>query len=114
MYSYHSLLVIELLLAMVLLVPTAMSFSQSSALHLQPASSRTYLNNNRLYASDDDGGNVIGEEFQPKAEYGVSYIGGDPCGSKYNDDPFDVQVQKPGAQQNCSTDLTVEVRIGTI
>lgn len=33
---------------------------------------------------------------EPKAEYGVSYIGGDPCGSKYNDDPFDAQVQKPG------------------
>jgi len=31
-----------------------------------------------------------------KAEYGVSYIGGDPCGSKYNDDPFDAQVTKPG------------------
>ena len=30
------------------------------------------------------------------AQYGVSYIGGDPCGSKYNNDPFDVQVQKPG------------------
>jgi hypothetical protein len=29
-------------------------------------------------------------------QWGVSYIGGDPCGSKYNDDPFDVQVQKPG------------------
>ncbi|KAL3782972.1 hypothetical protein HJC23_003128 [Cyclotella cryptica] len=30
--------------------------------------------------------------------YGVSYIGGDPCGSKYNDDPFDASkdVVKPG------------------
>ena len=33
---------------------------------------------------------------KPKAEYGVSYIGGDPCGSKYNDNPFDIQDQKPG------------------
>jgi hypothetical protein len=40
-------------------------------------------------SSDDD-------NTQPKAEYGVSYIGGDPCGSKYNDDPFDSQGQKPG------------------
>lgn len=32
----------------------------------------------------------------PKAEYGVSYIGGDPCGSKYNSDPFDAKVSKPG------------------
>eukprot|EP00956_Cyclotella_meneghiniana_P014597 scaffold21932_cov35-Cyclotella_meneghiniana.AAC.5 len=34
------------------------------------------------------------------ASFGVSYIGGDPCGSKYNDDPFDVHanddVGKPG------------------
>jgi len=33
------------------------------------------------------------------AVYGVSYIGGDPCGSKYNDDPFDKASQesfKPG------------------
>ena len=28
------------------------------------------------------------DKFQD-IEYGVSYIGGDPCGSKYNDDPFD-------------------------
>lgn len=39
----------------------------------------------------DDGDVVI-----PKAEYGVSYIGGDPCGSKYNSDPFDSKVSKPG------------------
>lgn len=33
------------------------------------------------------------------ASFGVSYIGGDPCGSKYNDDPFDAHetdVGKPG------------------
>mmetsp|Transcript_17590 Transcript_17590/g.36648 ORF Transcript_17590/g.36648 Transcript_17590/m.36648 type:complete len:155 (+) Transcript_17590:38-502(+) len=33
-------------------------------------------------------------------EYGISYIGGDPCGSKYNDDPFDATSKnnsfKPG------------------
>lgn len=32
--------------------------------------------------------------------YGVSYIGGDPCGSKYNNDPFDASNKedsfKPG------------------
>mmetsp|Transcript_1455 Transcript_1455/g.2212 ORF Transcript_1455/g.2212 Transcript_1455/m.2212 type:complete len:111 (+) Transcript_1455:60-392(+) len=28
-------------------------------------------------------------------EWGVSYIGGDPCGSKYNNDPFDTE-SKPG------------------
>jgi hypothetical protein len=36
------------------------------------------------------------QEPKAAAEYGVSYIGGDPCGSKYNVDPFDRQVQKPG------------------
>mmetsp|Transcript_8307 Transcript_8307/g.20527 ORF Transcript_8307/g.20527 Transcript_8307/m.20527 type:complete len:129 (-) Transcript_8307:143-529(-) len=30
-------------------------------------------------------------------EWGVSYIGGDPCGSKYNSDPFDKKPSdKPG------------------
>ncbi|KAL7526113.1 hypothetical protein ACHAWF_001634 [Thalassiosira exigua] len=36
---------------------------------------------------------------EPTAVYGVSYIGGDPCGSKYNDDPFDASKEnsfKPG------------------
>lgn len=31
--------------------------------------------------------------------FGVSYIGGDPCGSKYNNDPFDATKEdafKPG------------------
>jgi len=94
MNSSYSLLIIQLLLAMVLLVPTAMPFSPSPAL-LCHSSCRTqkHLNSNRLYANGD---NAAEDEAQPNAEYGVSYIGGDPCGSKYNDDPFDVQVQKPG------------------
>ena len=38
---------------------------------------------------DDDTVNEI--------KWGVSYIGGDPCGSKYNDDPFDKNPSdKPG------------------
>ena len=32
----------------------------------------------------------------PQPEWGKSYIGGDPCGSKYNDDPFDAANVKPG------------------
>ena len=38
------------------------------------------------------------DNVEPQAVYGVSYIGGDPCGSKYNDDPFDAaaQISKPG------------------
>ena len=39
---------------------------------------------------------------QSTAVYGVSYIGGDPCGSKYNDDPFDASTEefKPGLPDN--------------
>ncbi|KAL7494443.1 hypothetical protein ACHAWT_006613 [Skeletonema menzelii] len=38
-------------------------------------------------------------EKESSAAYGVSFIGGDPCGSKYNDDPFDATKEeafKPG------------------
>lgn len=45
-------------------------------------------------AEDDekDDGVVV-----PQASYGVSFMGGDPCGSKYNDDPFDAtKAKKPG------------------
>ena len=38
-------------------------------------------------------------EQDSSATYGVSFIGGDPCGSKYNDDPFDATKEeafKPG------------------
>ena len=52
-----------------------------------------------LFASENDGTN---KEVQNKndetVEWGVSYIGGDPCGSKYNTDPFDAsaKITKPG------------------
>ena len=51
----------------------------------------------RQSSDSNDIVNVDGE-VQPKAVYGVSYIGGDPCGSKYNDDPFDASadISKPG------------------
>lgn len=47
--------------------------------------------------ADDDPQNKDDNE-KPEVEWGVSYIGGDPCGSKYNSDPFDVNndVQKSG------------------
>ena len=35
----------------------------------------------------DDDKNETSEHFK-ELNYGVSYIGGDPCGSKYNVDPF--------------------------
>ena len=52
-------------------------------------------------SNDDDSNNsdvkLLSEVEE--VEWGVSYIGGDPCGSKYNDDPFDANKSssnKPG------------------
>ena len=56
-----------------------------------------------LAGADDEGGpsgggghvekgGGINEGMNTAVIYGVSYIGGDPCGSKYNDDPFDVDT----------------------
>jgi len=38
---------------------------------------------------------VEGEEEEER--FGISYIGQDVCGSKYNDDPFSEQKNKPDA-----------------
>ena|ERR1719253_299894 len=47
-----------------------------------------------------DGGEAPyeGAHEDTASAFGVSYIGGDPCGSKYNDDPFDASQDsfKPG------------------
>lgn len=50
----------------------------------------------RLYVTKKEEDLENAQPPPPPPQYGVSYIGGDPCGSKYNNDPFDVQVQKPG------------------
>lgn len=48
----------------------------------------------------DENESLTSEETSPNAkinvEWGVSYIGGDPCGSIYNQDPFDEKPSKPG------------------
>ena len=47
----------------------------------------------------DDGDTISDDESdnETTVEWGVSYIGGDPCGSKYNSDPFDKKPSdKPG------------------
>ena len=46
--------------------------------------------------SDDKGNDNILDDPSYEPQYGVSFIGGDPCGSKYNTDPHDAQVEKPG------------------
>lgn len=39
--------------------------------------------------------------------YGVSFMGGDPCGSKYNDDPFDeTKEKKPGIPEDMKARIT--------
>mmetsp|Transcript_17182 Transcript_17182/g.37587 ORF Transcript_17182/g.37587 Transcript_17182/m.37587 type:complete len:138 (-) Transcript_17182:1073-1486(-) len=46
--------------------------------------------------SDNDTENNVNINTS-NVEWGVSYIGGDPCGSKYNSDPFDKSPSdKPG------------------
>lgn len=44
---------------------------------------------------------------EPQAVYGVSFMGGDPCGSKYNDDPFDeTKEKKPGIPEDMKARIT--------
>mmetsp|Transcript_48332 Transcript_48332/g.117057 ORF Transcript_48332/g.117057 Transcript_48332/m.117057 type:complete len:160 (-) Transcript_48332:105-584(-) len=114
MRPFHSLfsMIYLMLTALVTLVPRSMSFAPSSSRSLHQSYHHPAFRNSNIYngqilfaATDDDEDkttagavdvNVDVDDVQPKAEYGVSYIGGDPCGSKLNDDPFDTQVQKPG------------------
>lgn len=104
MNHYPSMRMVKSLLIIALLYPTVMSFSRSCTLQrssFHVPAHLTYFNGLLLATADDNGDNgdnslIADNKIHPKAEYGVSYIGGDPCGSKYNDDPFDVQVQKPG------------------
>lgn len=36
----------------------------------------------------------------PEIKWGESYIGGDPCGSKYNNDPHAMEISKPGMPED--------------
>ncbi len=76
-----------------------------------------------LSATDDEGGRTIGpsegggggrgdvkkgndeDGNTTSVVYGVSYIGGDPCGSKYNDDPFDVDPTKSQSRPGLPDDM---------
>lgn len=51
-----------------------------------------------LHAAKEEVDTTSDDLFQENT-FGVSYIGGDPCGSKYNNDPFDSTKEdtfKPG------------------
>jgi len=45
--------------------------------------------------TNDKTAEIIVEVEEAEVEWGVSYIGGDPCGSKYNNDPFDANNKSP-------------------
>ena len=54
-----------------------------------------------LAKQSDDNTELVKDETGKEstgASFGVSFIGGDPCGSKYNNDPFDTKEAafKPG------------------
>ena len=54
-----------------------------------------------LFADRPDSERIKNESENESTDtsFGVSYIGGDPCGSKYNSDPFDASKEnafKPG------------------
>ena len=79
--------------------------------HLWAWSPQLYQKSSRhgrliFLATHDDGesDNIFYDNTnqQSTAVYGVSYIGGDPCGSKYNDDPFVASTEefKPGLPGN--------------
>ena len=51
------------------------------------------------------------DNVEPRAVYGVSYIGGDPCGSKYNDDPFDAAAQSDSSRPGMPDDAKERIRL---
>lgn len=55
--------------------------------------------------ADNTNSNANDEDKFQTAEYGVSYIGGDPCGSKYNDDPFDAANNRSTTSPGFPTDM---------
>ena len=72
-------------------------------IHLRPHPQRLSCNrkhHNLSKSSQDLDNTELIEDDNPEnnkeVEWGVSYIGGDPCGSKLNDDPFDTKSSKPG------------------
>ena len=51
------------------------------------------------------------DNVEPRAVYGVSYIGGDPCGSKYNADPFDAAAQSDSSRPGMPDDSKERIRL---
>jgi len=67
--------------------------------------SRSFTSFHSKNGGEIDSTSVIQDDTANPADevkWGVSYIGGDPCGSKYNDDPFDKNTSdtKPGLPED--------------
>ena len=63
-------------------------------------------------SKDDDDSNIVNiDNVEPRAVYGVSYIGGDPCGSKYNDDPFATAAQSDSSRPGMPDDAKERIRL---
>jgi hypothetical protein len=63
-------------------------------------------------SKDDKDSNIVNiDNVEPRAVYGVSYIGGDPCGSKYNDDPFDAAARSDSSRPGMPDDAKERIRL---
>lgn len=96
---FHLSLILSTIVAV-----SAWSASHHSGRLLVGQSCSHFVPRSALYlAKKSDEDNDLIEDSTEKdsrsATFGVSFIGGDPCGSKYNDDPFDATKEaafKPG------------------
>mgnify|MGYP001803276878 CR=1 FL=1 len=75
---------------------------QQGRIWLQVASSEEKVDPPQSLSNEDDKESVLVTTPTATVEYGVSFMGGDPCGSKYNDDPFDAgkDKTKPGIPED--------------
>lgn len=68
-------------------------------------------NNSEGTKENDEVDSADNDESKPTVEWGVSYIGGDPCGSKYNSDPFDKKPSdKPGMPEDMKARIAALAR----
>lgn len=109
MIALHSFIISAVLLTVcrdtsAWMLPTVMGTSSTGTtipISFVSLKSRSFttLNAEKSEATkENDEADIVGiDGSKPAVEWGVSYIGGDPCGSKYNSDPFDKKPSdKPG------------------
>jgi hypothetical protein len=101
-YSWHLAVLAFIGCCALLLLPKAEGFQcislggrpQASVQScVKPTATTTIVQSSK---NDDKDLDSILDDDSYEPQYGVSFIGGDPCGSKLNDDPHDVKMQKPG------------------